>query len=838
MKISLNLLKKFFDFNEIDIEVIEKTFTDKSAEIDKVHFQNAWLEKVVIWKIEKIEKHPDADKMQVTQTNIWNWEILQIVCGWVNIKEWQYVPVAVNWAILPWNFEIKKADKRWVESNWMICAEAEMWIEWKFAVSHWIMDLQKNFPDVNFEEKIWENFAKFYGLDDIIFEVENTAITNRPDLFSHFWWIREAKTIWLWEYRKDLDPGVLEIMTSSDYSVKKDFEKMTPGSVADFPINFSIEKWLAWKISWFKMSWVQNWESPEWMKKFLDSAWIKSISLIVDITNYVMIVTWVPMHAFDLAKINWRDIKFRKSRLVDWKWERLVILDWDEKILPENAIVMEDSDWIFDLCWIQWWLNSWIWSETTDVWFHFATYNPVLIRRASIAVDKRSDASTIFEKDVPVSEIEKAIRLTINLVSELSLKSSVSSNLFNYQEEQNLLEKINLSKEKINYYFWEKIPDEKIIEILESLWFWVKNNNENWWNFEIKIPGFRFKDIEIEEDLIEEIMRVYGLDTIKTIAPKNEMKIAKLQNQYNLIKKSSDFLGKKWFHEAINFWFLWKNLLERSWFLSPGTQQDKTVPELEGLIEITNPLSENLEIMRPSLIPYLLENSEKNILNFKIFWLFEVWRVFSIKNEKWINKKFEKTNLSFILVWKDFFEWKEIIQNLFEELWPKIDFRNASLNNKEKLKYAHWWQNAEIIMQWKPMWNYFTLHPKIAKNFNLPKNTVCFECDFDKVFAAKIRIKKLKQISQFPSSTRDETKIFDNKTEIWNVIKKLQKTKWAEKILKNITLIDEFESDEKIWKWKISLTFRFEYFDENKTLWDEEVNFVHWKVKENFLSFD
>ena len=806
MKISLNLLKKFFDFNETDISVIEKTFTDKSAEIDEVHFQNEWLEKIVIWKIEKIEKHPDADKMQVTQTNVW-WEILQIVCGWVNIFEWQYVPVAVNWAILPWTngqpgLEIKKADKRWVESNWMICAEAEMWIEWEFAVSHWIMDLQKYFPEVNFEEKLWQNFAEFYGLDDVIFEVENTAITNRPDLFSHFWWVREAKTIWLWDYKKWFD--------FKNFKLDKNIFEWKE----DFPINFSIEKWLAWKISWFKISWIKNWESPDWMKKFLDSVWINSISLLVDITNYVMIVTWVPMHAFDLAKINWKDVKFRLSK----KWEKLVILDWDEKILPENAIVMDDSDWIFDLCWIQWWKNSWVDKNTTSVWFHFATYDPVLIRRASIAVDKRSDASTIFEKDVPVSEVEKAIKLTSDLISELSPESKISSKLFDYSEDQNLLEKINLSKEKINYYFWEKIPEEKIINILESLWFWVKNNENN---FEVKIPWFRFKDIEIEEDLIEEIMRVYGLDTIKTIAPKTEMHIAKLQNQYNLVKKSSEFLAKKWLHEAINFWFLWKNLLEKWWFDS------------ENLIKIKNPLSEKLELMRKSLIPYLLENSEKNNLNFKEFWLFEFWKVFEVDDDK----KIEKTNLWFILVWTEFFKWKEIIENLFEELWPKIEFKNA----KNSENYMHPWQNAEIIMQWKLIWNYFTLHPKIAKNFNLPRNTVCFECNFDKIFAAKIRIKKLKQIQNFPSSKRDETKIFDKKTEISQVIKKILQQSWKDshwKLLKNIELIDQFESEEKIWKWKISLTFRFEYFDENKTLWDKEVNLAHEFVKEKFLSFE
>ncbi|MCD5382704.1 phenylalanine--tRNA ligase subunit beta [Candidatus Gracilibacteria bacterium] len=796
MKISLNLLKKFVDFNESDIAVLEKTFTDKSAEIDEVHFQNKGLEKVVIGKIEKIEKHPDADKMQVTQTNVGG-EILQIVCGGVNISEGQYVPVALNGAVLPGDFEIKKANKRGVESNGMICAEGEMGIEGEFAVSHGIMDLKKYFPDIDFESKLGENFAEFYGLDDVVFEVENTAITNRPDLFSHFGWAREAVVIGVGKYKKDFSFDNFKLDNKEKYFKGK----------PKFSINFEIEKNLAKKISGFTASGIKNGQSPKWMQKILNAVGIKSISLLVDITNYVMITTGVPMHAFDLAKINGRNIQFRKSK----KGEKLVILDGNEKELPENAIVMSDNDGIFDLCGIQGGENSGVSEKTSDVWFHFATYDPVLIRRASIAVDKRTDASTIFEKDVPVSEVEKAIKLTIDLVSELNPDAKISSDLFDYSEKQNILEKINLSKEKINYYFGEKISDEKVVEILEKLGFGIQDKGEF---FEVKIPGFRFKDIEIEEDLIEEIMRVYGLDTIKIIAPETEMKIAKLQNQYLLSKKASDFLAKNGLHEAINFGFLGRNLLEKSGF------------DQENLIEIKNPLSEKLEVMRKSLISYLLENSEKNILNFKKFGLFEIGRVFEICN----GKKLEKTNLAFILVGKNFFKGKEILQNLFEELGPQIDFKQA----KSPLKYAHGGQNAEIIMQGKVMGNLFTLHPKIAKNFDLPKNTICFEGDFSKVFEAKIRIKKLKPIQQFPSSTRDETRVFDKKTEIGQVLKKL---KGADKLLKNIDLIDEFESEEKLGKGKISLTFRFEYFDENKTLGDEEVNNAHQKVKERFLSF-
>lgn len=781
MRVSLNLLKKFVKFKTDDIKIIERTFTDKSAEIDEIEFQNKWLEKVVIWKIEKIEKHPNADKMQITQTNIW-WEILQIVCWAKNIFEWQYVPVAINWAILAWDFEIKKADKRWVESNWMICAETEIWIAEK---SEWIMDLWKAFPDENFEKKLWQNFAEFYGLDDIIFIIENTAITTRPDLFSHMWWVREAITIWI-----------------ADKIEKKCSSKLKENlSKNNFPLNFSIENNICTRMQAIKISNIKNWESPKWMQKILLACWINSISLLVDLTNYVMVLHWVPVHAFDLWKINWKEIKMRKAK----SWEKIITLDWIERKVPENTILMEDEKSIFDLCGIMWWENSWVDKNTNEVWIHVPVYDPILIRRTAISLWHRTDASTIYEKRVPDSQVVFAMKTMISLVLFNSENAEISSELFDYFPNEIPQKIINLSKEKLNYYLGEEISSEKVLKILLDLWFEVKNLEKN---YEVLVPKFRLRDIKIEEDLIEEIMRIYGLDNIKFLNPKAEMKISRSTKAFELEEKAKNIMVSQWAFEVLNFSFLWKKLLE------------KTLFSQENLIKITNPLSSELEFMRPKLLPYLLENVEKNILNEESFTLFEVARVF------WRNwdKKSENKNLAFISYNYDFFEAKKLAENLFEKIGITVQFKQS----KNIPEFAHWGQCADIILQWKNVWNIATLHPKVAKKFNLTKNTVFLEINFEAVENAKIRIKKYKIFSNFPSTKRDQSFLIDEKTEISWILKKLW---WVEKIQTWVELVDVYQ-----WKWieewKKSITLSFEYWSMEKTLTDEEVSIVHKKVLE------
>lgn len=798
MRISLNLLKQFVEFKTDNIHDLSKIFTDKVAEIDELIDQGKWLEKVFIWQIQKIEKHPNADKMQVTHTLVWN-EVFQIVCWARNIYEWQKVPVALEWSILPCGLEIKKADKRWVESCWMICSESELCLS---DESEWILELPKDAP-------LWERFSDYYWLNDTIFVIENTAITNRPDLFSHISWAREAVACWIASYLEN-SKWHKNNLCRCQWS-KSDL--LSDDKLSEFPLKIDIqadseissevwichEKYIISRMQWIKLSWVKNWDSPEWAQEILRSLDIRPISLLVDATNLAMVISWVPVHAFDLSKIKWDKVTFRLSK----KSEKVTTLDWIERILPANVILAEDNDKIFDLCWIMWWENSWVDENTTEAWIHVPVYNPVLLRRASIALNHKSDASAIYEKRVPDSVVPYSLECTLKIILEWVEGSKISSKLFDYYPGWDKRHKVNLHKCKLKTLLWLHCSDNEAKTILENLDCCV---SDKWEYFEVLSPSDRLKDIKIEEDLIEEIARIHWLQNIKAESPNLKMQITDIPKWFYIENKIKDYLSFAWFFEAVNFAFLWDALLK------------KCELSIEDHICVANPISEDLSKMRKSLVPSLLSNLSKNRLNSDKFWMFESARVFS---PHWTYKT-EKEQLAFACYNYDFFEAKSIVENLFNSILQNISF----VPSKDIPVYAHWWQCADIIFQWKKAWILATLHPKVSKNFELTKNTVIFEFDFDLILNAETKIKKYKEISKFPSSDRDMNFILDKKVLVFDFMKKLSS---SDSLITSIDLFDVYEW-EQAWEWNKSVTFKIEYWSSDKTLTDDEVNKAHEKL--------
>lgn len=784
MRLSLNLLKKIVTFKTNDISKIEREFTDKVAEIDSVIIQDRWLEKVFVWVIKKISAHPNADKMQVTETQVWD-ELLQIVCWAKNIYEWQRVPVAIVWALLPWWFEITKANKRWVDSCGMICSKAELWLE---DESEWIMELPKDAP-------LWKKFSEYYWLDDVIFDIENKSITNRPDLFSHNSWAKEAVAIWIATYKNN-SPW---LENNFNFINKKTWEIISKkkSKLSNFPLRFSFDDWVVSRMQWISLSWVNNTKSPEWLQKVLKSVDIRPISLLVDATNFAMVLTWVPTHAFDLSKINWNKINMRLSKV----WEKVITLDWIERIMPGNVIVMNDDKHVFDLCWIMWWENSWVDESTENVWIHVPVYHPILIRRAAISLNHRSDASAIYEKKVPDSCVPYALECVLKIILDSCPKAEISSKIFEYFPHKNKLNKpILLDIKKINSVIWHDIPEKKVKEILTNLWFEVSVKK---WIFNVIVSKNRYKDINIDDDLIEEIARVYGLQNIKSEAPISIMKIAEVSDAFFLEKKIKDNLSMQWLIEVLNYAFLWNALLTKC-----------DLPQ-NNFVEVSNPISEDMSKMRKSLIPYLLDNVSKNKLFSDKFWIFELARVFDIKNSE--SKENKNIWLSFYAY--DFFEAKSVLENLFDYLWISVLFSEI-----EKVPvFCHPGQCAEIVFQWKNIWFIWTLHPKLGKNFDLDKNTIVSEIDFDLLSANKIGVKKYKEFSRFPWSVRDVNFVIDRKKKVYDIMRWFSK---FSEIITDVNLVDVYEWDQ-IWENNKSITIRISYGHKEKTLSDEEVNIVH-----------
>ncbi len=780
MKISLNWLKDFLEYKETDVKKMAELLSESTSEVEEIIQQGKGLEKIYVGEILEITPHPDADRMQVTKTKVGD-EIFQIVCGAKNIRTGQKVPVALVGAVLPGDFEIKKADKRGVESCGMICSEVELGLADESAG---IMELKNDAP-------LGMEITEYLGLDDTVFDIENTTITNRPDLFSHIGYAKEFVALGLakWKGGKTIN------LDSQFQDILKDIPEES------FPLNLKIEKAdIAPHVCCIAIENFKVQESPNWMKKRLIACGIRPINNLVDITNYVMLELGMPLHAFDLDMIDGKNVKMRTSK----KGEKVITLDGIERELPENVIILEDEKKIFDLCGIMGGENSGIRNETKNVWIHSPVYDPIRIRRASVALSHRTDASIIYEKRVPSSMAIRGVLRALQLSKELCPECIIASKILDINNDQEEEKTINLRKEKLNRVMGEILEEKFVTNVLTNLGFEIENKKDS---YELKIPDFRFKDINIEEDIIEEIARIYGLNKLSPELPSMKMSLSKPALGVRVEQKVKNVLAES-AYEVLNYSFLGEKLLEKCNFKN----KDK-------LIEISNPLSEDIRFMRPALLPYVLKNIEANYKYNEKIALFEIGKIFGKDLDL-----YEQKNLIYIAYNSSFYEVKGILENLFEKLNLKVDIKPSE---KDSI-YAHAGQNAEIFFQGKFIGYLSRLHPRISKNFDLIKPVVFFEIDFKVVQETKLKLPQFCNINKLPTVERDQNFVLDKKVLVGDLTKKIGK---GIPFLKNLEISDVYEGDQ-VEKGMKSITFKAVYQAEDKTLTDEEVDTSHKKLVE------
>ena len=854
MKISLNWLKDFVKLKEQDPQKISDILTDSAAEVEDIHIQSAGLEKVFVGEILEITAHPDADKMRVTKVQVGK-EVVQIVCGGINIQVGQKVPVALVGAVLPGGFEIKKAEKRGIESCGMICAESELGIG--ESPEKTIMVLPDDAP-------VGEAIIKYLGLDDVIFEIENTTITNRPDLFSHIGFAREFVALGLAE--------------SKEISPSPSLEKR---GTSPFPLTFNIEsKDLATRVCGAEIKNFKIAPSPKWMQKRLIACDIRPINNLVDITNYVMLEQGMPMHAFDFKNLHGTNIKLRVSK----EGEKVKTLDGVERSMPKDVIIFEDDKEIFDLCGIMGGYNSSVNDDTSHIWIQASIFDPIKIRRASVALSHRTDAATIFEKRVPHSSAMNGIMRAIGLMQEICPEAEIASELLDIDNEPVKERNIELRLEKVYRVLGEEISEERIQEILEALGFKVEikrrhceegvtttdeaihgqegehdngllqkkchaelveahifsSQRQKEKVLIVHIPDFRFKDIQIEEDLIEEIIRIYGLSNIKMEFPDMKMDFSESTQGFPLEKSLKNILAQ-YAYETVHYSFLGKDLLEKS-----------LQKNISNSIEIANPLGEEHRYMRNSLFPYLIQGIAKNSRHEEQFALYEFGKVFSlintpschsreggnpdshisldkIKNNKESQQIQETKHIAYASYDSDFYQAKSVVSQIFNE----IDMKTQLKESKEVPEYFHPGQYAEIFFQGKSIGFISTVHPKVLKNFDIQKPVSYFEWSFDIVSLAKRKPRKHLPVNKFPSITRDQNFILDRKVLSEDLLKKIQKGVGN---LNSVEIKDVYEG-EHIPKGKKCVTIHAVYQSDSETLRDAQVEQLHKKLIENAVSF-
>jgi len=798
MYLSLEWLKDFVTISKnLKPNELGDKMTVHTVEIDGVESQAGKYKGVVVGKILEINKHPKADKLQLAVVDVGE-EKLNIVCGAPNIKVGQIVPVALLGAVLLNGMEIKPVSIRGEESYGMMCAEDELGLGEDHSG---IMILDES-------AEIGLALADYLKLNDVIFEVDNKSITNRPDLWSHHGMAREIATFLNTEIIKDLN-----ILKKEDIKIDEE----TIDLKVKIEDKIECQRYMAVAVKDVNIE-----ASPKWMQTRLISVGIKPINNIVDISNYVMLELGQPMHAFDAKKTTTKKenkikISVRKAK----KDEILKSLDAETRSLDIDDLVIANDKEAIALAGLMGGENSEIDSTSETIIFESANFNGKTIRKTSQRLALRTEASQRFEKMLDPSLCEPAIVRAVELVKQLCPKAKISSQIIDENNFSYIPNEISLDILWLENYLGQKIPNEEILVIMENLGFEPQIEKET---LKIKTPSWRAtKDVSTKEDIVEEIARIYGYDKIEAKMPKIFMQAPLIDPERALLKKIRKIMSLSLaMFEVSNYSFV-------------GEDQLKVLGvDDSSYIKLANPISKNHTMLRQSLATNIFENVKKNQAKYDDIRIFEIGNVYlNIEGNLKKSDKDENTlplqekRLGILLAankQENYLNMKSAIDYLIAEL--NID--ELQFSRKDKMYY---WSNEKYVTEIKCGQTVVgvinQLQDRLAKKMGIKRE----------VIVAEIYIKELLKISKtkgaiiykspgrYPSLERDLAFILNESVSYNNIKTEIED---FHDYICDVKLFDEYHGD-KIGDTKKSLAFHVSYQAE-KTLEAKEVDAIQKKL--------
>ena len=767
MRVSEKWLKELVNVDD-SIENIAEKMVSAGNEYESIN-KICPCTNLVVGRVVSVSPHPDSDHLHVCEVDLGD-KIYQIVCGAPNVEANKKVIVAKIGANLP-SGVIKQTTIRGVESNGMLCSFAELGLESKY-----IKESDKlGIHILNDDAPVGVDALEYLDFNDSYIDFELTA--NRSDLLSMRGMAYEVGAI----YSKNINMPVNEIKESKE-------------KIDDFiQIDNMSNNCYAYKTRMVKNVVIK--ESPEFIKSRLMASGIRPINNVVDISNYVMLLYGEPLHFFDYDKLGNRII-IREAH----DKEKMTTLDNIERTLKKTDIVICDENYPVAIAGVMGGLNTEVTNDTKTILIEAAIFNPYNIRYTSKEI-LRSEASIRFEKGIDPNILDTALDASTYLLQKYA-DGEVVSGIKGFNDKDLLNKEITVTTLQINNVLGMKISTLEIGNIFIRLGFTYKEKDDK---FVVSIPTRRL-DINIKEDLIEEVGRIYGYNNMAGTLPISEVKKGTLLPFYKYIKNIKSRLSELGLNEVITY------SLTSNKDIKLFTNEDFNA------IRLTSPLNEDRSIMRYSLIPSLIEVSNYNIARgIKDINIYEYSKVYYKDDEyKEINK------LSFLMTgnyidnsWNgklkvDFYLIKGVLENIFDYL---------GLLNRYKLMVDnipgeyHPGMSAKIIIDDIIIGNIGRVHPNINKN-----EIYACELDLDKMYDIHIKNIKYKEIIKYPSIIKDVAFILDNNINSIDIIKQI--TKKGGKIVSSVDVFDVF----KMQNGKKSLAFKIIFNDLSKTLTDEEVN--------------
>ncbi len=804
MKVSQNWLKTLVEINTTPEDLSEK-LSIGGFEVDSLIDCSENVKGIVLGKVLSVVKHENSDKLTICSVDIGRSNPLQIICGAKNVKQNIHVYVAtIGTHLSAINLTIKKSEIRGVFSEGMICSLEELGIE---DSSEGIAIINE---DIALKYKLGTSGAELLNLNDYIYDLAITA--NRPDGMSVVGIAREISAL------LETKLNFPDLKNNYKINVFKNFDLCSE----------AITKNCIYSIS--NIDSVNGKElSPGWLKERLDKSGIKSINLLVDITNYILLEQGQPLHAFDKDKLSYLigrkvssdDFSVRKAN----NNESLLCLNGENYKLNENITIIACDDKPVAIAGVIGGLETAVNENTSSIYLEGAVFNPVTIRKSSKEIGIRTESSSRYEKGISYKNTLDSVTRAINIIEEFfnipkpiinsSIELDSTKILIPLRRDRihKILGQIVIRNE--NYDIKSKsekryLTDTEITEKLKLLGCTL-NNKEYGWDVET-IPN-RSQDLLREIDLIEEIARLIGYDMFDLNLP-NPIKPGKLTSSQIALRKLKTGLIANGFNEVLSY---------------------SLVPESNNnLIKISNPLLMETSCLRDNIWEEHIKICNQNIKSGHNYcWIFEVGNIFHKKpdfsHEEILNGAIYGNN--------KFEQWlstnKDNNLNYYEargKLKEALSILNVKIEDKptDKIDFLHPGRSSRLFIEGNEVGYFGEIHPKLISNKISLKKIYLFSLKVNSTLKASTRKNKwisvYKQYPTVPKMERDINFIFNKKFLLSEIISQIRKS--GKKLLEDVNLIDVYD-DDSFGKESISYTFRLSYRDSEKTLLDSDIGYLH-----------
>jgi phenylalanyl-tRNA synthetase beta chain len=791
MNLSLNWLKEFVDVpRKITAEELAKRLTLHTVEVEGVVSQSEKYKNVVIGKILEIKKHPNADRLSLATVNVGD-KKLEIVCGASNIEAGQMVPVALVGAVLPNGIEIKEAEVRGVMSAGMLCAEDELGLGEDHSG---IMILDKG-------AKIGKGFADYLGINDIVLEVDNKSLTNRPDLWSHYGMARDIAAFLGVKYRPLKFTGV----GFADY-FKKDLDSKKLKLDIKVDDNALCPRYMAIAVDGIKIE-----PSPKWIEDRIIAAGSRPINNIVDATNYVMLELGQPLHAFDRQLVDRIIVRAAKNG------EEIDNLDGQKRSLTSSDLVIADSQKPIAIAGVMGGTNSEISPETTSIIIESANFDFASIRKTSQRLDLRTEASIRYEKSLDPNLCELALIRIVEIIKKICPKAEISSLLTDESKFSLNQGPIILDPKWLSHFVGEKIKAGQAIKVLASLGFDVKPAENK---LEVMVPSWRAtKDISIREDLAEEVIRIIGYDKIPSSMPEIRIDPPAVIEELELERRLKNILseGLK-LTEVYNYSFVGEADLK------------KLGLDYSTHIRLANPISTQCTMLRQNLAPNIISNIKLNQARFERIEIFEIGNIYlstagEVDKDKNSTEKlpYQEKRLGLAVSNRDFDQAYDKVKGMMLYMGKRLGLEMLFRPSETMPAWAEKGYNAEIICGGRRLGLVSRLSEIAKRSVNIKKEVAIAEINLRELLQLyrNRRPDKFREFEKFPPVMRDLAFVVNQKV-LYNDIN--EEIVNFNQLVDNAELFDFYEGG-KLGEGMKSVAFHIVYRSD-KTLTTAEIDEV------------